>query len=181
MDPLAPESASRPAGPDEGEPVTLPGGERVLIRPLHASDREAYSESLAAMSSHSRYLRFAAPKPRFSAREIDFLTHPDGVRHVALVAVDPATRDGVGVARYVRRDDGTADVAVGVVDAWQHHGVGIALLERLVAHARAAGVTALTATALAENAASAAMLARTGFRTTALEGITNEYRLDLGS
>jgi GNAT superfamily N-acetyltransferase len=166
---------------DEGEPVTLSDGGRLIVRPLHDYDRKAYAAAVATMSPRSRYLRFAAPKPRFSDRELDFLTHPDGDRHVALVALDPDTRHGVAVARYVCSDEHTADVALGVVDDWQSRGVGSLLLARLIEHARAAGLSALTATALAENEPSLRMLRRNGFVLAAAGGITNDYRLALSA
>jgi protein lysine acetyltransferase len=49
---------------------------------------------------------------------------------------------GVGVARYIRDpgDPAHAEVACTVADAWQRRGVGSALIERLAARARAAGI-----------------------------------------
>ena len=51
--------------------------------------------------------------------------------------MDPATGQGVGVARYVRELDRphVAEAAVTVVDAWQHRGLGGKLLRRLCARA----------------------------------------------
>lgn len=164
--------------------ATLPDGTEVLIRPLRPSDRAAYAEAMETMSPRSRYLRFATPKPRFTAKELDFLTQVDDDRHVALVAVAGEAERGVGVARYVRVDhptDRTADVAIGVTDAWQRRGLGSLLLSRLIDRARAAGLTALTATALSENVGSLRMLHGAGFALTTRDGITNDYRLDLAS
>ena len=172
---------SSPTAAAEGELVTLRDGQDVLVRPLRPSDRETYAEAVAGMSARSRYLRFAAPKPRFSDRELDFLTQPDGDRHVALVALDPQSRRGLAVGRYVRSDERTADVAVGVTDTWQRRGIGNLLLARLIARARASGLTALTATALAENEGSLHMLHRAGFVLSSRDGVTNDYRLDLSA
>jgi RimJ/RimL family protein N-acetyltransferase len=165
---------------EQGELVTLADGRRLLVRPLYPSDRQTYADAVAGMSARSRYLRFAAPKPRFSERELDFLTQPDGDRHVAFVAIEPETRRGIGVGRYVRSDERTADVAIGVTDEWQRRGVGRLLLDRVVAAARAKGLTALTATALAENAGSRHMLGGAGFELVSRDGITNDYRVELG-
>ena len=75
------------------------------------------------------------------------LTHIDHESHEALVAIDAATGEGVGVARYVRvpDDPARAEVACTVVDPWQHRGVGSALAERLAARAAAAGIERCTA------------------------------------
>ena len=63
------------------------------------------------------------------------------------MAIDAATGEGVGVARYVRvpDDPARAEVACTVVDPWQHRGVGSALAERLAARAGAAGIERCTA------------------------------------
>jgi GNAT superfamily N-acetyltransferase len=73
--------------------------------------------------------------------------------HEALVALDPETRAGVGVARYVRSSDDpeVAEVAVAVSDPWQGLGVGTALLQRLTERARAEGIERFSAEVLAEN------------------------------
>jgi len=171
---------SPPSAPD-GEPLTLPDGEQLLIRPLRPGDRQTYADAVAGMSVRSRYLRFAAAKPRFSNRELDFLTHPDGDRHVAFVVLEPQTRRGVAVGRYVRSDERTADIAVGVTDAWQRRGIGNLLLARLIDQARANALSALTATALAENVGSKHMLHTGGFVLASRDGVTNDYRLELSA
>ncbi len=150
-----------------------------MVRPLGAADRDAYVAALDGLSAHSRYLRFAAPKPRFTRREIDYLTDVDGVNHVALVAMGAPGCQGIAVARYVRTDDGAAEVAVAVVDAWQGRGVGGTLTTLLLDHAREAGVHALDAHVLTENHASLALLHRFGFRPTGSDGLQRSYRLRL--
>lgn len=137
----------------------------VVIRPLVPADRERYLEAFARMSPRTRYLRFAMQKDSLSRTEADYFLGVDGVRHVAYVAVAGGSDRIVGVARYVRsasRPD-TAEAAIVVGDAWQHHGVGAALLERLVAHARADGLHGLEANTLAENTGARALLRRSGF------------------
>jgi GNAT superfamily N-acetyltransferase len=169
-----------PAAPArDGEPVTLADGSRLLVRPLHAGDREGYAESIEAMSPRSRYLRFAAPKPRFSAKELDYLTHVDGDRHLALVALAGEPPVGVAVVRYVRAADGSAEVAIGVTDPWQGRGLGRLLLAHLIDRARRRGVTALTATTPAENEPSRRLLHAAGFALVRRDGVTNDYRLEL--
>jgi RimJ/RimL family protein N-acetyltransferase len=148
-----------------GERFTLADGGTVVVRDLHADDREGFIEAVGAMSDRSRYQRFATPKPKLSDGEVDFLTHIDGVRHVALVALDGDDLDeGAGVARYVRFAPGRAEVAIGLVDAWQRRGVGSILLERLIARARAAGdLHTLEAMTLADNRGAQKLLRSCGF------------------
>ena len=163
------------------ERITLADGGEVLVRPLRADDRAAYSAAMLRMSARSRYLRFASPKPRLSNRELDFLTGADGDRHLALVAMAGDPPGGVAVARYVRTDAAGAEVAIGVIDAWQGRGLGTVLLSRLLEQARAHGLTALSATTLAENIASEHLLQAAGFRLVRRDGVTNDYRLELRS
>jgi ribosomal protein S18 acetylase RimI-like enzyme len=77
----------------------------------------------------------------------------DFVNHVALVAVVEAAgaRQIVGAGRYLVSQPGAAEVAFGVDDAHQGLGIGSALIQHLVAIARAAGLDALHAEVLAEN------------------------------
>ena len=48
------------------------------------------------MSDRTRRQRFLGPKPRLSARELDYLTDVDHVTHEALVAIDETTGEIVG-------------------------------------------------------------------------------------
>jgi GNAT superfamily N-acetyltransferase len=81
----------------------------------------------------------------------DEVDHHD---HEALVAVDPDTSEGVGVARYLRSNDDprVAEMAVAVVDDWQRRGVGGRLAGALADRAREEGITEFTALVLADNA-----------------------------
>ena len=82
-----------------------------------------------------------------------YLTEVDHHDHEALVAIDPATGHGVGVARYVRSrvDPNVAELAVAVADDWQGLGVGRRLTEALVDRAREEQVERFTALMLADN------------------------------
>jgi GNAT superfamily N-acetyltransferase len=88
-----------------------------------------------------------------TAAELRYFTEVDHRDHEALMAVDPASGSGVGVARYVRdRDRGdSAEIAVFVLDAWQGRGVGKVLLDRLADRARAEGIHRFTALMLNGN------------------------------
>ena len=142
----------------------LRGGSEVRIRPIRAEDHEPLAEGVERMSPDSRYLRFLTPLKRLDDRALDYLTDIDHSSHEALVAIDPATRDGIGVARYVRAADrpGSAEVAVAVADAWQRRGLGALLLELLARRARQEGIERLTALVLEANPGSLALLETLG-------------------
>jgi GNAT superfamily N-acetyltransferase len=99
------------------------------------------------------------------------------------VAEDPATREIVGVARYVRTADdaATADLAVAVVDAWHRRGVGRRLMTELIRQARGDGVARVMGTTLVDNHPSHGLLRSLGFEPAAFFGDTMDLMLTLGS
>lgn len=129
--------------PDERAVVTVPlkDGTIAELRPLLSEDRGLMLEGLSRMSEQSRFARFGSGRSGLSDAEIRYLTEVDQVSHVAW----GATIDGgpAGVGRYIVGDDATAEIAVTVVDEYQGRGLGRALLDALVASARAGGVETL--------------------------------------
>src|SRR3954465_9179636 len=87
------------------------GGRPFLALPLSPLDRDR-------LGPESRLSRYFSPKPALTPRELTYLTDVDGVRHVALAAVDAGDLSIVGVARYVTYAErpATAEVAVEVAD-----------------------------------------------------------------
>jgi GNAT superfamily N-acetyltransferase/nucleotide-binding universal stress UspA family protein len=143
-------------------PVELRDGTCIQIRPIGPGDRDALNAGFERMSPESKYLRFFGPVPHLTDAQLRYLTDVDHHDHEALVAIDPETGDGVGVARFVRTDDGVAEPAIAVIDDWQGRGVGGALLDQLAERAREEGVTMFAAPVLAHNEAAIATLRRLG-------------------
>jgi GNAT superfamily N-acetyltransferase len=132
----------------------LSDGTAVIVRPIQAADKEMLSAGLDRLSERSRRQRFLAPKKRFSAAELRYLTEVDGVDHyaiVALLASDPSSI--VGVGRFVRLagDTSAADVAIVVMDSVQKKRLGTQLAHMLAEAADARGIKRFVATALSEN------------------------------
>lgn len=125
----------------------------LVIRPIEPDDKVGLIAAFERLSDDSRYRRFLSPHPRLSEPELRYLTEVDHHDHEALVAIDPVTGEGVGVARYVRDRDNpdSAEIAVAVADHWQGRGVGTALLHRLADRARHEGIARFTALMLADN------------------------------
>jgi GNAT superfamily N-acetyltransferase len=140
---------------DQGDVVVLRDGTRALIRPIGPDDRARLKAGFESASADSIFLRFLAPHPRLSSSELGYLTAVDHVRHEALIAVDPATGESFGTARYIRSDDdpATAEFAVGVGDRWMRIGLGAALLEALADHAREGGIVRFTGLIHSDNRA----------------------------
>jgi GNAT superfamily N-acetyltransferase len=136
----------------ERDVITLRDGSKLVVRPIVPEDKAAIVAGFERMSRESRYRRFFAPLDRLSERDLAYLTEVDHHDHEALIGFDAATREPVGVARYIRSDAPTeAEVAVTVVDDWQGRGVATALLERLTARAHEEGITHFLALVLTEN------------------------------
>ena len=137
---------------------------RVLIRPIRPSDKASLQAAIAQSSDEAIYRRFLNPHGRLTGTELRYLTEVDHHDHEALMAEDPDTGVGVGVARYVRdreRRD-SAEIAVAVRETWQGRGVGKALLHRLADRAREEDITRFTALMLAGNGPMRGLLASLG-------------------
>jgi GNAT superfamily N-acetyltransferase len=161
--------------------MTLADGARLRVRPIVPADREPLADAFDRLSDRSRHQRFLGPKPRLSARELDYLTDVDHVTHEALVAIDETTGEIVGVGRYATGSDGgaEADMALAVVDPWQRRGIGHGLAVRIVERARANGITRLTGTALADNRHARSLLDRLGFRVRSVSAGVVEVELEV--
>lgn len=144
-------SRSAAAPPCAGEDPRR--ADQLLIRPISPDDKHALVDGFERLSQESRYRRFLAPQTRLSGAELRYLTEVDHHDHEALVAVDPLTGEGVGIARYVRsrRDRAVAELAIAVVDDWQGIGVGTRLLKALADRARQEGICAFRGLVLADN------------------------------
>jgi RimJ/RimL family protein N-acetyltransferase len=146
----------------DGTSTQLRDGAAVLIRPIAPEDRELLQTGFERLSDRSRYMRFQAPMSALSDEQLSYLTDVDHHDHEALVALDPATDEAVGVARFVRVSDAVAECAIVVADDWQGRGLATELLDQLVDRAQEEGIERFTAIVLAENADALRLLERLG-------------------
>lgn len=133
-------------------------GPTILVRPLRDGDVETVRAVFERLGERSRRARFNGPKPRLGTAEAAYLATVDATRH-ALVAYLEGDPRPVAIARLVR-DGHSAEVAFEVSDEHQQRGIGSALTAELLADARAAGVTEVTALVSSDNRAAVALLRR---------------------
>ena len=144
------------------ERARLRDGSSVLIRPIAPEDRAWMRSGFEDLSERSRYMRFQTAMPTISEAQLSYFTDVDHRDHEALVAIDPATEQGIGVARFIKVSHDVAECAMVVADDWQGRGVATELLDRLVDRAREEGIERFTALVLAENAEALHLLEHLG-------------------
>ena len=133
-------------------------GPDILVRPLKNGDVETTVAVFHRLDDAARRHRVNGVKARLSEDEVWQLSHVDENHHalVAYVEHDPMP---VALARLVR-DGRRADVAFEVANGYQRRGIGSALTRELLADARAAGITEVTALVPSDNPAAVALLRR---------------------
>jgi len=162
------ELADDPPGyPREWEAdVLLADGGTARLRPIRPSDAELLVAFYDRVSPESKYLRFFAPYPRLSRRDVKRFTEVDYVNRVALILT--LGGEMIGVGRWDRLDEdtrgGKAEIAFLVEDAHQGRGVAQLLLEHLAEAARERGITGFVAEVLPENRRMAQVFADAGYR-----------------
>ena len=161
--------------------MTLRDGVRVQLRPIARDDRARLLASFERLSDESRYRRFFSPKSTLSAAELDYFVDVDHKDREAIVAIEPASGDLLGVARYIRSpaDGDVAEVAVTVVDDWQGRGLGRALTDGLASRARHERVRRFRATVLCENRRALALFERAGYDRQRSDGREVEFVVEL--
>ncbi|HEX5771784.1 MAG TPA: GNAT family N-acetyltransferase, partial [Nocardioidaceae bacterium] len=153
----APETASEaePTYPRHWEAdVLLRDGHTAHLRPISGDDEELLVEFYSQVSAESKYLRFFAPMPTLSDRDVKRFTHVDHQDRVAFVLTVAQKIIAVGRFDRITGPDGTGDdaeVAFLVQDAHQGRGIAQLLLEHLAQAGRERGVTKFVAEVLPEN------------------------------
>ncbi|GAA1489580.1 GNAT family N-acetyltransferase [Brachybacterium sacelli] len=141
--------------------IALHDGSAAHLRPILPTDAEALQAFHQRQSEHSRYLRFFAPMPRLSPRDLERFTHVDHRDRVAFVVL--VGDEIIAVARYDRIAPQAAEVAFNVSDARQGSGLASVLLEHLAAAARERGLSIFTAEVLPQNAKMINVFTEAGF------------------
>jgi ribosomal protein S18 acetylase RimI-like enzyme len=130
----------------------------VRVRRLRNGDARTVMGVFDRLSERSRRARFNAPKPCLTFGELRQLASIDPT-HYALVAYVDGDPQPVAIARFVRAG-GSAEIAFAVADQYQRRGIGSSIAAKLIADARAAGITEVVALVSSNNRAAIALLRR---------------------
>ncbi len=165
-------SVSQAPGDIDGDPpgypreweadVLLADGGVAHLRPIRPSDADRLVAFYERVSPESKYLRFFAPYPRLSDRDVRRFTEIDYVDRVAFIVTLGA--EMIAVGRYDRIEDDHAEVSFLIEDAHQGRGIAQLLLEHLAQAARERGITRFVAEVLPENRRMAKVFADAGYR-----------------
>jgi GNAT superfamily N-acetyltransferase len=146
-------------GPEYRQEHQLDDGTTILVRHIQPDDAPELKRGFERLSPESRFRRFLFGITALTDQQLRYLTHVDGVDHVAVVATTPPPGDaggepiGLGVARFVRlaEDPGVAEAAITVADEWQGKGIGRILALTLARAAQERAVKRFRGEILADN------------------------------
>ncbi|MEN3950183.1 bifunctional acetate--CoA ligase family protein/GNAT family N-acetyltransferase [Iodidimonas sp. SYSU 1G8] len=160
--------AIRPYPSDLEETVQLPGGERVLLRPIRPEDEPAHLDFFQHLDSEDLRLRFFNVVKSPSHEALARFTQIDYDREMCFIATRPASdgHETVGVVRAIADPDNErAEYAVIIRSDLKGSGLGQALMDKLIRYARQRGIHELHGTVLSENTAMRDLATRLGFTT----------------
>lgn len=137
--------------------VTARNGERLLLRPIRATDEPKLVELFYSMSKDALYKRFMRVVKHIPHEERQYFLDVDYADNMAMVleTLDPLKEpEIVGIAQYFRDPETNfADVGFIVADAWQKKGLGRILVDEMIRLARERGISGMIADVLATNEA----------------------------
>lgn len=136
--------------------IRLRHGAGLVVRPLRNGDVGTVAAVFERLGDESRRTRFNGSKPQLGEAELEQLARVDRTRHVLVGYLEGHARP-IAIARLVR-EGSSAEIAFEVVDEHQRRGIGAALTAELLADARAAGITEVTALVASENTVALSLL-----------------------
>jgi len=144
----------------------LPGGRRLLLRPIRPEDEPALQRAFDHMTPEERRNRFLGPMKVLSHAQAARYSQLDYDRDMAFALVDP---DVVGadihaIARLSADSDNvSAEYAILVLHELAGKGVGTRLMQHLIDYAHHKGIREIYGEVLAENRAMLAVCRKLGF------------------
>jgi acetyltransferase len=159
--------AVRPYPTEWERQLQLKGGWKVCVRPMRPDDEPAIVRLLQNVAREDLRLRFFHSVREFSHQFVSRLTQLDYARAMAFVALDPVSKEVIGVVRlHSDSRHETAEYAILLRSELKGKGLGWALMQLLIEYARADGLKSLFGEVLNENTTMLAMCRELGFKVT---------------
>jgi acetyltransferase len=144
--------------------LALPDGTALLVRPVRPDDEPLYGPFFAAVTAEDLRLRFFAPVKTFVHTFIARFTQIDYARAMAFIAIEPSSKNMLGVVRlHANADYDRGEFAILVRSDWKWRGLGWLLMQLIIDYARSEGIGTIEGQVLRENATMLAMCAELGF------------------
>lgn len=160
-----PDLVIRPYPEDWVSAPVLASGERIEIRPIRPEDESLYGKFIEHLSPEDIRFRFFSPRREFPHEFIARFTQIDYARAMAFIALDPHSGEMLGVVRMsADKNYETAEFAIIVRNDKQRAGIGRALMEHLIAYARAEKLSKLSGHVLATNTGMIALCRSLGLK-----------------
>ena len=144
--------------------LILHGDWRVFVRPVRPDDEANIKNMLEHVTADDLRLRFFAAIKDFSHVFLARLTDLDYAHAMAFIAFDETTHEPLGVVR--SHSDAThisGEYAILLRSDLKGHGLGWALMELIIAYAKAVGLTQVRGQVLQRNAVMLKMCRELGF------------------
>jgi RimJ/RimL family protein N-acetyltransferase len=145
--------------------LVLGDGWRIFVRPIRADDEFLVRDLLAHVSKQDLRLRFFDSIREFSQPFIARLTQLDYSRAMALVAIDEASSELVGVVwLYFDPTHRTGEYAILLRSDLKGRGLGWALMQQIIEYAKSEGLSRIGGQILQENSVMLKMCRELGFK-----------------
>ena len=142
----------------------LPGEWHVFVRQVRSDDETKIKSLLEHVTAEDLRLRFFAAIKDFSHAFLAPLTHFDDAHAMAFIAFDESTCEPLGVVRiHGAASQDFGEYAVLLRSDLKGHGLGWALMELMIAYAKAMGLIQVRGRVLQHNAAMLKMCRELGF------------------
>ena len=159
-----PRFAVRPYPKEWERTLRLGDGHTVFVRPVRPDDEALVRAFFTKVTMEDVRLRFFAPVREFSHEFIARLTQIDYARAIALVAIDPASREMLGAVRlHADANFDRGEYAILVRSDLKGHGLGWRLMQIMIEYARWLGLKTIEGQVLRENTTMLQMCRELGF------------------
>jgi RimJ/RimL family protein N-acetyltransferase len=158
-------SIDRSAGLQWQRHLVLGDGRRIFVRPIRPDDELLIRDLLAHVSKQDLRFRFFDSIKEFSHQFIAGLTEIDGVRAMAMVAIDEASSAMLGIVRLHTDQVGeSGEYAVLLRSDLKGKGLGWDLMQLIIEYAKSKGLRRITGQILQENSVMLKMCRELGFK-----------------